>query len=306
MIISVDTGNKQIKTVRKTFTAGIVEHDGEPAFGGDVLKYKGKYYTLSEKRIPYMADKTKDERYFILTLFAIGYELEGTLDDIEGDLIDVTLLLGLPPAHYSIYKQNYEKYYKRNEELIEFELNKKSYYINITDVKIYPQAYAAIANDIGTVKKFDRAIIVDIGGFTSDILQIQNGKADLSVCYSEENGTIQFYNLVKNKIAMKYGVKMHERDIDRIINGHETAYSKTIEEDVVLLSKEYIDDFLNTIREYGIDLRSCETIFAGGGSLLFRNILEKSDKIGMRMFLGGLNANAKGYEELYNVARRSR
>ena len=105
---------------------------------------------------------------------------------------------------------------------------------------------------------------------------------------------------------MKYGVKMHERDIDRIINGHETAYSKTIEEDVVLLSKEYIDDFLNTIREYGIDLRSCETIFAGGGSLLFRNILEKSDKIGMRMFLGGLNANAKGYEELYNVARRSR
>ena len=63
-----------------------------------------------------MADKTKDERYFILTLFAIGYELEGTLDDIEGDLIDVTLLLGLPPAHYSIYKQNYEKYYKRNEE----------------------------------------------------------------------------------------------------------------------------------------------------------------------------------------------
>ena len=70
--------------------------------------------------------------------------------------------------------------------------------------------------------------------------------------------------------------------------------------------KEYIDDFLNTIREYGIDLRSCETIFAGGGSLLFRNILEKSDKIGMRMFLGGLNANAKGYEELYNVARRSR
>ena len=306
MIISVDTGNKQIKTVRKTFTAGLVEHDGEPAFGGDVLKYKGKYYTLSEKRIPYMADKTKDERYFILTLFAIGYELEGTLDDIEGDLIDITLLLGLPPAHYSIYKQNYEKYYKRNEELIEFELNKKSYYINIVDVKIYPQAYAAIANDIGIVKKFDRAIIVDIGGFTSDILQIQNGKADLSVCYSEENGTIQFYNLVKNKIAMKYGVKMHERDIDRIINGHETAYSKTIEEDVVLLSKEYIDDFLNTIREYGIDLRSCETIFAGGGSLLFRNILEKSDKIGMRMFLGGLNANAKGYEELYNVARRSR
>ena len=305
MIISVDTGNKQIKTVRKTFTAGLVEHNGEPGFGGDVLKYNEKYYTLSEKRIPYMADKTKDERYFILALFAIAYELEGSINDVEDDLIDITLLLGLPPAHYSMYKQNYEKYFKRNEELIEFEFNKKTYCININDVKIYPQAYAAIVNDINTVKKFDRAIIIDIGGFTSDILQIQNGKADLSVCYSEENGTIQFYNLVKNKIAMKFGIKMNERDIDRIINGYETAYAKAIEDDVILLSEEYINDFLNVIREYGIDLRSCETIFAGGGSLLFRNVLEKSDKIGMKMFLGGLNANAKGYEELYNVTRRA-
>ncbi len=125
MVISVDTGNKQIKTIRKTFTAGLVEHDGEPGFGGNVLKYNEKYYTLSKKRIPYMADKTKDERYFILTLFAIAYELEETLDDVEGDLIDITLLLGLPPAHYSMYKQNYENYYKRENELIEFEFNKK-------------------------------------------------------------------------------------------------------------------------------------------------------------------------------------
>jgi len=303
MIISVDTGNKQIKTVRKAFTAGLVEHSGEPAFGGDVLKYNGKYYTLSEKRIPYMADKTKDERYFILTLFAIGYELNWNLTEVDGDLVDITLLIGLPPAHYNMLKREYEKYFKRTEEIIEFEFNKRNYCINISDVKVFPQCYAAIAKDINRVKQIDKAIIIDIGGFTADILQVQNGKADLSVCYSEENGTIQFYNTVKNKLSSTYGLLVDERDIDRIVNGYETLYDKEVIECVLNVAKKYVSDFLNTVREYGIDLKSCETIFTGGGALLFRTILEKSDKVGKCTFLGGLNANAKGYEELYSVMR---
>ena len=88
MIISIDHGNKQIKTLNRTFTSGLLERDSKPAFGEDILCYEGKYYTLSEERIPYMRDKSKDNRFFILTLFAIAYEIEaagkytanGTLD----------------------------------------------------------------------------------------------------------------------------------------------------------------------------------------------------------------------------------
>ena len=76
MIISIDHGNKQIKTLNRTFTSGLLERDNRPAFGEDILCYEGKYYTLSEERIPYMRDKTKDKRFFILTLFAIAYEIE--------------------------------------------------------------------------------------------------------------------------------------------------------------------------------------------------------------------------------------
>lgn len=79
MLISIDHGNKQIKTVHKTFTSGLCESNTRPPFGGDVLFYNGKYYTLSDQRIPYMRDKTADERFFILTLFAIGFELRRML-----------------------------------------------------------------------------------------------------------------------------------------------------------------------------------------------------------------------------------
>ena len=68
MLISIDHGNKQIKTIHKTFTSGLCESDTRPPFGRDVLSYNGKYYTLSDQRIPYMRDTTTDERFFILTL----------------------------------------------------------------------------------------------------------------------------------------------------------------------------------------------------------------------------------------------
>ena len=76
MLIAVDHGNKQIKTVHAPpFTSGLIQSD-TPGFGTDALAYRGKYYTLTDQRIPYRRDKTEDERFFILTLFAIAHEIE--------------------------------------------------------------------------------------------------------------------------------------------------------------------------------------------------------------------------------------
>ena len=76
MLIAIDHGNKQIKTVHtQPFTSGLIQGD-TPGFGTDCLTYQGKYYTLTDQRIPYRRDKTEDERFFILTLFAIAYEIE--------------------------------------------------------------------------------------------------------------------------------------------------------------------------------------------------------------------------------------
>ena len=76
MLIAIDHGNKQIKTVHtQPFTSGLIQGD-TPGFGTDCMAYQGKYYTLTDQRIPYRRDKTEDERFFILTLFAITYEIE--------------------------------------------------------------------------------------------------------------------------------------------------------------------------------------------------------------------------------------
>ena len=73
--IAVDHGNKNMKTCNQVFTTALITQDKKPARGEEYIFYEGKYYLLSNRRIPYQRDKTEDERFLILTLFAIVLSL---------------------------------------------------------------------------------------------------------------------------------------------------------------------------------------------------------------------------------------
>ena len=69
MIVSVDHGNKSVKTPNFLFTSGIIVSDDKPALSTDYIFWNGKYYTLTEKRIAYLRDKTEDDRFLRLDAF---------------------------------------------------------------------------------------------------------------------------------------------------------------------------------------------------------------------------------------------
>ena len=75
MLIAIDHGNYDIKTPHHSFMAGLAEHSVRPPMADEVLEYGGSYWTLSGKRLSYRRDKTRDESYFILSLFAIAREM---------------------------------------------------------------------------------------------------------------------------------------------------------------------------------------------------------------------------------------
>lgn len=113
MIISVDHGNKSIKTPNALFTSGLIVSEGFQGFKTDYICWNNKYYTLTEQRIAYLRDKTEDERFYVLTLFAIAKELERRKVPETLDPIDITLLVGLPPAHYEQLHSRFEQYFLR-------------------------------------------------------------------------------------------------------------------------------------------------------------------------------------------------
>ena len=60
-----------MKTENCEFNSGVEILDTLPGeLEEKVIEYEGKYYMTTNRRISYMEDKTADDRYYILTLFA--------------------------------------------------------------------------------------------------------------------------------------------------------------------------------------------------------------------------------------------
>ena len=161
MLIAIDHGNYAIKTPHHSFVSGLSEHTVKPPMADEILEYDGRYWTPSGKRLSYMRDKTQDERYFILTLFAIAKELEdtGRYSPVE----QIQLAVGLPPEHYGVLKDKFARYFKR-DGIIKFVYKDKPYSIMIDKVMVFPQAYAAVVPKSSMVVNMLRVFVVDIGG----------------------------------------------------------------------------------------------------------------------------------------------
>lgn len=299
MIISVDHGNKSIKTPHAIFTSGLVMSDGLQGFKTDYIGWNGKYYSLTERRISYLRDKTEDDRFFILTLFAIAKELEYRDVSETLDPIDITLLVGLPPAHYEQLHSRFEQYFLRRREAIDFEYNGKYYSIRINKVLSYPQAFAAAVTQYSTLKVHSVAYIIDIGGFTIDVLKLRFGRPDLEVVESFEKGVITLYNSIASKCNSQYARILEECEIDEVIRNQPTVLPGEVQQLIRIMTSDFLAEFYNFLRERGIDVSTSKCVFAGGGSLLLRGMIERGNKVAFPIFIEDIHANAIGYEVLY-------
>ncbi|WP_217957691.1 ParM/StbA family protein [Acutalibacter muris] len=295
MLIAIDHGNYAIKTPRFTFVSGLTEHSVKPPMSDEILEYTGKFWTLTSHRLPYMRDKTQDERFFILTLFAIVKELErkGQYSPVER----IQLAVGLPPEHYGGLKEKFANYFKRSAP-VRFTYRDKPYAIQIDHVMVFPQAFAAVVPRSDMVLNTSRLFIIDIGGYTTDVLLLQNGKPDLQFCRSLETGVITMNNEVIRKVRSQYDMKIDDEHIANVLQGKEKYLPNEVKEEIFTAARLHANDILNQLRELQVDLRSNPAIFIGGGSILLQPYLSESSLAGKAEFIDSPNANALGYEML--------
>lgn len=298
LVIGTDHGNKQMKSTNcPPFISGLKESRTKP-FGKDILEYQGKYYILSNQRIPYKRDKTEDEKFFILTLFAIARELEFR-NAFTKNILPIGLGAGLPPAHYGSLYKSFEEYFKRG--MITFTYNGREQSIYLNDVKCYPQAYAAAITIINELIEYNKVLIVDIGGFTVDYMLMREGEPELSVCDSLEKGIITLYNQISERINAEYDFLLDEADIDAVLEGKKTVYTAEVISLIFAITEDFVEDLFNKLREKHLDLKSGVVVFVGGGGIRLKKVIEASGKIGKTFFVEDINANAKGYELLYQM-----
>lgn len=220
-------------------------------------------------------------------------------------IYQVELPVGLPPKHYGALYKKFGKYFVR-PGVQRFTFNKREYLVQITKAAVFPQDYAAAMTIYPQIASYNRVVTVDIGGFTVDYLLLRGGKPDLSVCDSLEMGVITLYNRIVSRANSELDVLLDETDIDTIICDKNSDYSNSVIKLVKQMTAQYVEDLLGTFRERGIDLKTGCIVFIGGGSKLLKPYLENTDKVGKCVFIDDICANAKGYEILYQVQKKSR
>ena len=294
-IIAVDHGNHAIKTPNFHYSSSLTEHLVRPPLSDEIIEYGGKYYTLSGERIPYMRDKTRDERFFILTLFAIAKELKqaGSLQGIA----NIELAVGLPPEHFGKQRDRFADYFRR-EGIINFVYKDTPLSISINHVSVFTQAFAAVAPKIGELRQSPQTFIIDIGGYTTDVLLLRYGKPDIRFCRSLETGIITMNNALAGQVNSLHDMVIEDTHILAILKNEKTILPADVQQTIRSAAEQHAGHIVDQLRELQVDLRSNPAIFIGGGSILLRPYIEQTKQVTAAQFVEDIRANAVGYNML--------
>ena len=267
IIIGVDHGYAAMKTAHFSFPTGLVEYEHEPYTQKDVLEHGGKYYVVGSARQPLQRDKTATEDYYLLTLAAIAKEL-----DYRGAerTTEVLLAAGLPLTSFGRDKKKFREYLLRDGKVL-------------TQTELLDEP---------------SVIVADIGGWTVDLMRLDNRIPNAATCRSLELGMIRCLDEISEQVRQIFGVSMTDAQIESVLRGGAISADDRVRAVIHAQAGQYVRDLLSTIMESGLDVRAMPTIFLGGGAALLKRHVSATDGLCRPLLLDNVSLNAKGYEQL--------
>ena len=164
-----------------------------------------------EKEVQEVKDtKVEDDSFYLLTLAAVAKELKRRgLAEAK-----VFLAVGLPLTRFGAEKNDFIKYLTKNKR-VSFKYENEPYHIEIDDVAVFPQCYAAVVDKIPTMAK--KTLIVDIGSWTIDIMPVINKSPDESKCVTIPKGLITCMRSINEQCVRQLNGEIDESEIQNIM-----------------------------------------------------------------------------------------
>jgi len=288
--LGIDNGNYNTKSSEHLlYASGFTMSDREFITDDMQLFYNGVYYAIGGKRMSFQQDKTQEPDSFILSLPTIAHAMK----QAETTEAEIILGVGLPIDIFGAQKQAFRNYFLRGDVTFEFE--GVLYHSHIAECKVFAQGYAALCRYYNALKEYTTITLVDIGGYTVDVLSLRDFKVDRGSCGSLRMGTITLFNAIRSELQRE-NIILTDALIGDAIAG---CVQHADREKILTIAERHVQHYhrelLNALRERGIDLK-LPTVFSGGGAEL----------LGSRLITPGVAtvdildrfANADGYKLL--------
>ena len=288
-VIGLDHGYGNIKTAGTVTPTGITAYDTEPVFSGNILEYKGKYYRIGEGHKEFIADKSEDEDFYLLTLMAVAREL----NQKGMTSADVHLAVGLPLTWVRTQRESFRGYLLRNASA-DFRFNGKNYSVRFVGCSVYPQGYPVLVNhpEVGG----GVTLLADIGNGTMNIMYLVNKKPVEAKCWTEKYGVNQCMIAARNAVMDKFGVKADEAIIEQILRTGKADIAEKYLACIREAAQHYTEGIFDVLRKYEYNSDLNGLIIVGGGGCLVKNF--GSFDANRVTFIDDICAAAKEYEAL--------
>ena len=294
IIIGVDHGYAAMKTAHFSFHTGLVAHEHEPYTLSNVLEYGGKYYVVGSGRQPLQKDKTQTEDYYLLTLAAVAKELAYRN---AGTAADIHLAAGLPLTSFGRDKKAFRDYLCRGGKPVSFRYEGQDYVITISKVSLYPQGYAAVLTQ-GSLLDEPSVIVADIGGWTVDLMRLDNGVPNASTCRSLELGMIRCIDETKEQVRRDVGLSVTDAQVERVLAGKPCSMDEDARSIIQKQGRLYTERLLSAAMESGFDLKAIPVVMLGGGAAVVKGNVSEQDGLCRAFALIDDRVNAEGFERI--------
>ena len=100
----------------------------------------------------------------------------------------VTIAAGLPLAGFGREKKSFREYLRPSSQPVNFKFEGIPYKVTVEDVKLFPQGYSALMIHPELLQNEPSVLLMDIGGWTVDLMRLDNNVPNAATCRSLELG----------------------------------------------------------------------------------------------------------------------
>lgn len=195
------------------------------------------------------------------------------------DTIETSLALLLP----IIQMENKSKLLDTlKDKTFDFRYNGQDRIVSIKNVLVLPEGYVS-EFALSDKDRQGSICLLDMGSRTVNLCVLENGK--IQKLNTIKLGSFDFYSQIKNQENAK-GNDYQEEDIPRLIqDGIIKVFQKQY--------NDFLDQLLNAVKPY-VNIKTYNTIFTGGTSLLLKDSIEKLNLPKYKIMDNALNSNVLG------------